>query len=154
MGRAVFLSCCLTWGQTVVEVMKIMVISLKRFCACTAAPIAFNPAASPHEFMPLQETPEHSQASLGLSLVGCHCSFLLRRKSGWGERGRWGTYHAKRPFTLTQRYLLPKGLCSRSPRHFKTSLWIATHPFLVDSSPPKFSSCKKKITLSGKCTPK
>ena len=62
--------------------MKIMVTSLKRFCASTAAFIASDPVASPHELTPLQETPEHSRASLGLSLVGCHCSFLLRRKSG------------------------------------------------------------------------
>ena len=29
MGRAVFSPCCLTWGQTMVEVMKIMVASFK-----------------------------------------------------------------------------------------------------------------------------
>ena len=30
MGRAVFPPCCLTWGQTMVELMKIMATSLKR----------------------------------------------------------------------------------------------------------------------------
>ena len=30
MGRAVFPPCCLTWGQTMVEVMRIMATSFKR----------------------------------------------------------------------------------------------------------------------------
>ena len=30
MGRAVFPPCCMTWGQTMVEVMKIMATSFKR----------------------------------------------------------------------------------------------------------------------------
>ena len=34
MGRAVFPLCCLTWGQTMVEVMKIMVPSFKRSIQC------------------------------------------------------------------------------------------------------------------------
>ena len=36
MGRALFPPCCLTWGQTMVEVMKIMVTSFKRPHACTS----------------------------------------------------------------------------------------------------------------------
>ena len=62
-----------TWGQTMVEVMKIMVTSLKRSHACTATACAPNPAAGHHRPMPLPETPGHPQASL---LWG-HCSFLL-----------------------------------------------------------------------------
>ena len=30
MGKAVFPPCCLTWGQTMVEVMKVMVTSFKQ----------------------------------------------------------------------------------------------------------------------------
>ena len=37
MGRAVFLSCCLTGDQTMVEVMKVMATSFKRPHACTGA---------------------------------------------------------------------------------------------------------------------
>ena len=55
MGGAVFPPCCLTWGQTMVEVMMIM---------------APNPASGHHWPMPPLETPGHSQASLGQSLVG------------------------------------------------------------------------------------
>ena len=63
-------SLLFTWGLTIVEVMKIMVTSFKRSHACTATLSAPNPAAGHHRPIPLLETPGHSQASLGLSLVG------------------------------------------------------------------------------------
>ena len=69
MGRAVFTPCYLTWGQTLVEVMKIMVSSFKKSYACTAILLATNPTAGHHWPMPPLETPGHSQASLGQSLV-------------------------------------------------------------------------------------
>ena len=59
-----------TWGQTMVEVMKIMATSLKMSRACTAILSVPNPAAGHHQPSPLLETPGHSQASLGQSLVG------------------------------------------------------------------------------------
>ena len=62
--------CCLTWGQTMVEVAKIMATSFKRFQACTAALSARYPAADHCPPMPPLETWGHSQASLGQSLVG------------------------------------------------------------------------------------
>ena len=63
-----------TWGQTMVEVMKIMVTSFKRSHARTAALSAPDPEAGlPH--MPPPETPGHSRASLGQSLVA---SLLLK----------------------------------------------------------------------------
>ena len=53
-----------------VEVMKIMATSFKRSHAGIAILSAPSPAAG-HRFpMPLQETPGHSQASLGQSLMG------------------------------------------------------------------------------------
>ena len=76
-------SCCLTWVQTTVEVMKIMVNSFKRSHACTAPPRAPNPATGHHWPTPPPETPEHSRASLGQSLVG---SLLLSRGS-WCTEG-------------------------------------------------------------------
>ena len=63
-------SLLLTWGQTMVEIMKIMVISFKRSHACTTSLNVPNPAAAHNLPMPLLETPGHSQASLGKSLVG------------------------------------------------------------------------------------
>ena len=78
MGRAVFPPCCLTWGQTMVEVMKIMVTSFKRSHACTAPLSAPNPAPGHCWPMTLLETPGHSQASLGQSRGGSmHTRFCL-----------------------------------------------------------------------------
>ena len=58
------------------EVMKIMVTSFKRSHASTATLSAPDPAAGHHGPTPPLETPGHSWASLGQSLVGSH-SFLL-----------------------------------------------------------------------------
>ena len=70
MGRAVFPPCCLTWGQTMVEVMKIISTAFKRSHACTAPLSTPNPAAGHCQPAPPLETPGHSQASLGQSLIG------------------------------------------------------------------------------------
>ena len=70
MGKAVFPPCYLTRGQSLVEVMKIMVTSFRRSHACTAMLSAPNPAASHHRPTPPLETPGHPQASPGQSPVG------------------------------------------------------------------------------------
>ena len=70
MDGAVFPPCCLTWGQTMVEVRKIMATSFNRSHAGTAALSALDPAAGHHWPTPPPETPGHSWASLGQSLVG------------------------------------------------------------------------------------
>ena len=75
MGRAVFPPCCLTWGQTMVEVMT-MVTSFKRFHACTASLSASNPTAGHCRLMPLPEIAGHSWACLGQFLVR-HCFIFL-----------------------------------------------------------------------------
>ena len=62
-----------------VEVMKIMVTSFKRFRANTATLSAPDPTAGHCQPMPLLETPGCSQVSLGQSLVG---SLLLSPGSG------------------------------------------------------------------------
>ena len=70
MDVSVFPPCCLTWGQTMVEVRKIMVTSFKRSHAVSATLTAPDPAAGHHWSTPLLETPRHSsvsQASLGQS---------------------------------------------------------------------------------------
>ena len=66
-----------------VEVMKIMVTSFKRSHARTATLSAPNPAAGHHQPTPPPETPGHSQASLGQSLVGS----LLLSPGSWCTQG-------------------------------------------------------------------
>ena len=61
-----------------VEVMRIMVTSFKTSHACTATLSAPNPSAGNRQPMPPLETPGHSQASLGQSLMG---SLLLSLRS-------------------------------------------------------------------------
>ena len=79
MGRAVFPPCCLTWGQTKVEVMKKMVTSFKRSLACTATvsgPTLHQATPGGQSTghggwpTPPPETPGQSWASLGQSLAG------------------------------------------------------------------------------------
>ena len=62
-------SLLFTWGQTMVEVMKILT-SLKRSQACAATVRAPNPAAGHHRPTPSPETPRHPQASPGQTPVG------------------------------------------------------------------------------------
>ena len=66
-----------------VEVMKIMLTSFKRSHARTAALNAPNPVAGHHQPTPPPETPGHSQASLGQSLVGP----LLLSPGSWYTQG-------------------------------------------------------------------
>ena len=66
-----------------VELIKIMVSSFKRSHARTAALIDPNPAAGDRRSMPPLETPGHSRASLGQSLVE---SLLLSSRS-WCAQG-------------------------------------------------------------------
>ena len=66
-----------------VEVMKIMATSFKRSHACTATLSASDPAAGHCQPVPLLQTPGHSQASLGQSLVGS----LLLSPGSWCAQG-------------------------------------------------------------------
>ena len=66
-----------------VEVMKIMATSFKRSHAHTAALSAPSPAAGHRQPTPPLETPGHSQASLGQSLVGS----LLLSPGSWYTQG-------------------------------------------------------------------
>ena len=75
-------SLLFTWGKTMVEVMKIMVTSLKRSHACTATFSAPSPAAGHHRPTPPPETPGHPQASPLPSPVGS----LLFSPGSWCTR--------------------------------------------------------------------
>ena len=59
-----------------VEVMKIVVTSLKRSHAYTAVLSAPDPAAGHHQPVPLLETPGHP-GQVWISLLCGHCSFFL-----------------------------------------------------------------------------
>ena len=76
MAGAVFPPYCLTWGQTMVEVMRIMVTSFQRSHACTATLSAPDPAASHCQPMSLPKTSGHYQ-QVWVSHIWGHCSFLL-----------------------------------------------------------------------------
>ena len=76
MGGAVFPPCCLTWGQTMVEVMKIMVTSSK-------GPMQTLPHSVPQTLQQATAYPHLCQRLLDthgqvwVSLLWGHCSFLL-----------------------------------------------------------------------------
>ena len=65
------------------EVMKILATAFNRSHAPTATLSVPSPAASPHQPMPPLETPGHSRASLGQSLVGS----LLLSSGSWSAQG-------------------------------------------------------------------
>ena len=67
MSGAVFPPCCLTWDQTMVEMMKIIATSFKKSHAHTAALSAPDPAAGHHWPTPLLETPGHTGKSGSVS---------------------------------------------------------------------------------------
>ena len=75
-------SLLFTWGQTMVEVMKIMATSFKRSHADTATLSAPDPAPV-HGRPCLCQAPGHSQTSLGQSLVGS----LLLSPGSWCRQG-------------------------------------------------------------------
>ena len=81
--RGFFPFLLFTWGQTVVEVIKITVTSFKRSHTCAATLSDPNPASGHHWPMPALETPGHTWASLGQSLVGS----LLLSPGSWWEQG-------------------------------------------------------------------
>ena len=62
-------SLLFTWGQTKVEVMKIMATSFKRSHAHTATLSAPSPSAGHCQLVPPLENPGHSWASLGQFLA-------------------------------------------------------------------------------------
>ena len=118
-------SLLFTWGQTMVKVIKIMVTSFKRSHAYTATLSAPNPAASHHRLTPLLETPGHSQASLGQSLMGS----LLLSPGSWCTRfclcpprvyfpvlcKFWRLYGGLMATSSKRAYAIPKTAAPRAP---------------------------------------
>ena len=72
-----FPPCCLTWDQTMVEVMKIMATSIKKSHACTAALSSLDPSAG-HTAIPcLHARLLDMHRQVWVSLLWGHSSFLL-----------------------------------------------------------------------------
>ena len=133
-----------SWGQTMVEVMKIMMTSFKKSHAGSATLSAPNPEAGHHWPTPLLETPGHTQASLGQSLVGS----LLLSPGSWCTRfccALWGSISqsclssgssmVRLMATSSKRfYAIPKSAASRA-----LSLWQSTaDPYLHRDAQTQF----------------
>ena len=113
------------WGQTMVEVMKMMVTSFKGSHVCTATLSAPNPAAGHHRPTPLLETPGRSRASLGQSLVGS----LLLYSGSWCTRfclchprvylpllcKFWKLYGGVNVNSSKRAYVIPKSATPKAP---------------------------------------
>ena len=80
MSGAVFLPCCLAWGQTMVGVMTVIT---SKGLVCTVVFSAHDRVAGHCWPISPPETPGHSQASLAQSLVGS----LLLSPSSWFTQG-------------------------------------------------------------------
>ena len=115
-----------TWGQTMVEVMKIMAMSFQRSHAWTATLSAPSPAAGHCQPTSLPETPGHSWASLSQSLVG---SLLLFPGSWYAQSSVcthqesvspvlckfWKLYGGVNGDLLQEGLCHTQGCCSQSP---------------------------------------
>ena len=126
-----------------VEVMKIMEASFKRSHARPATPSAPNPAAGHHQPTPLPETPGHSRASLGQSLVGS----LLLSPGSWCAQGSvcalqesvspvvckfWWLYGGVNGHLLQEGLCHTQVCCTQSPCPCSRPLF--THTFTVQFS--------------------
>ena len=109
-----------------VEVIKIMVKSSKRSCACNVILGALNPAAGHHRPIPLLETPGNLQTSLVQSLEG---SLLL-------SPGSWCTQGSVCALQASVSPVLCKS-CNQVPLAFK-----------VKSPGGSQSLCQKKLCVS------
>ena len=137
-------SLLFTWGQTMMEVMKIMA-SFKWSHAGTVTFTAPNPTAGQHWSMPLLETPGHSQASLGQSFVGS----LLLSPGSWYIQGSVyalqesisqsfvssGSSMVGSMVTSSKRaYAIPKSAASRAPVSVAVHCWPVSPQELLKHS--------------------
>ena len=149
-------SLLFTWGQTMVEVMKIMAISFNRSHACTATLSAPNPVAGHHWPTPPLETPEHSQASLGQSLVGS----LLLSPGSWCTRfclcpprvyfpvlcKFWQLYVGLMVTSSKRAYAIPTSAAPRAPAPTAVHCWVVPPQEMLKSS--SLRDICNKVSLS------
>ena len=109
-----------------VEIMKIMATSFKRFHALTATLSAPNPTAGHCQPTPPPETPGQSQASLGQSLLGslllspgpwCTQGFVCAPKSLFPQScvSFGGSMVALMVTTSKRAYAIPRSTAPRAP---------------------------------------
>ena len=116
-----------------VEVMKIMATSFKRYHACTAALSAPDPAAGHHQPTPLLETPGHSWASLGQSLVGS----LLLSPGSWCTPG----------FVCTLRESVSLVLC----KFYGSMVWLMVTSSKRAYAIPRYAAPRASAPVAGRC---
>ena len=146
---------CLTWGQTMVEVMKIMMTSFKRSCAHTAVLSTPDPAAGHHRPTPPPETPGHSRASLHQSLVGS----LLLSPGSWCAQGSfcalpesvspvlckfWRLWGGLMVTSSKRAYAIPRSTAPRAPDPAAVHCWP-----IPPQETPKHSSVSISIGSLG-----
>ena len=134
MGVAVFPLCCLTWGQTTVEIMKIMVTFFKRSYSCITVLRVLGPAAGHCQPTSLPETLGHSWTNLGQSLMGslflfpgswCAQGFVFAvpasvSQSCVSSRGSVVGLMATSP---NRAYAIPKSAAPRAPSPSAVHCW-------------------------------
>ena len=170
-GWAVFPSCCLSWGQTMVEVMKIMATFFKRSHVHSVALGASDPAASHCRLTPPLETPGHSWACLGQFLVGS----LLLSPGSWYAQGFvcavqesvssvlckfWSFYREVNGNLLQGCLCHTQVCCTQSPCHCNSPLLTSTrHETLKHTSvsvsvgslgPGAHEVCLSPLSVSGR----
>ena len=150
MGRAMLskslIQFSLGWGcvpsllfdlRNMVEVMKIMATFFKSSRAHTATRSAPDPAAGHRQPTPPPETPGHSQASLGESLVGS----LLLSPGSWCTQGSVCALQESVSPVLWQ-------FCNQIPLVFKVKSLVVLNPF-TDPQVGKFVLGSRTLTTVG-----
>ena len=150
-----FHSCYLIWGQTMMEVMKIMATSFKMSHSCTATLSAPNPAAGPNRPTPLPETPGHWGQVWGKSLVGS----LLFSPGSWCTQGFvcalqesvspvlckfWQLYDGLMATSSKRAYAIPRSTAPRAPAHTAVHYWP-----MPPQETPKHSSFSVSVGYLG-----
>ena len=140
MGGAVFPPCYLTWGQTMVEVMKIMATSFKRLHASTATLSVPNPAARHRQPTPQPETLEYSQTSLDLVRSLLLCPGTLYAQSSVCALPEsvspvlckfWQLYSVLMATSSKRAYAIPRSAATRAPAPAALHCWLRRHPNTV-----------------------
>ena len=131
MGGAVFLPYCLTWGQTMVEVMTIMATSFKRSHAGTATLSAPDPAAGHHWPTPPPVTPGHSGKSGSVpcgvtapfSWVLVHKVLLVPSKGLFPQSCSGGSMVGLMATSSKRAYAIPRSAAPRAPAPAAGHCW-------------------------------
>ena len=164
-------SLLFTWGQTMVEVVKIMVTSFKRSHGCTVTLSAPNPAVGHHWPTPPLEIPGRSWASLGRSLVGSlllcpgswctQCSVCALQESiSQSCVSSWSSMVGLMATSFKRAYAIPKSAAPRAPGPMAVHCWpVPPQEMLKHSSvlvsvgslgPDAHKVCLNPLSVSGR----